>query len=68
LQRSDYTSILDEAADTGKPYTAEDVPPEDMARLTHQLRYQAAKLGLAIKIYTDKQKRTVKVVCARPSL
>jgi hypothetical protein len=67
LQRSDYTSILDEAEKTGKPYTAE-VPPEDFARLTHQLRYQAAKMGLRIKVTTDKQKGTVTVRCARLSV
>jgi hypothetical protein len=57
--RTDYTDALEAGATSGRWQTARNVDPEDVNRLTHQLRYQAARLGLEITIATDTDERTV---------
>ena len=54
--RADYNEVL---LEVGIPHTAHGVPIEDMNRLTHQLRYQADKLGLIIHIEANKEAKTV---------
>lgn len=55
-ERADYSAELEQV---GIPHTARGVPVWDMNRLTHQLRYQAEKLGLVIHIDANKVARTV---------
>jgi hypothetical protein len=49
------------ALDSGEQYTAHGVPPEDMERLVHRIRYQASRMGITINITTDKRNRTVTI-------
>lgn len=66
--KPNYAPDLLRSTETGEYQTAEGVPPTDFARLTHQLRYQANKLGLDIHIVSDRQKGKVSFRCfARPS-
>ena len=64
MNKTDYTEQLRESAKTKRWMTAERVPPVDMNRLTHQLRYQAAGLALDITIRTDPERRTVSFLCS----
>jgi len=61
-ERSDYRDVLIEL---GMWHTARGVPAGDMNRLTHQLRYQAEKLGLEIQIETNKTAHTVSFITRR---
>jgi hypothetical protein len=54
-EKADYTQVLQR---TEEWHTAK-VPPWDMNRLTHQLRYQAERLHLGITIHTNKEAKTV---------
>jgi hypothetical protein len=61
--KADYEDVLSQL-DTW--HTARDVPPDDMNRLSHQLRYQAERLGLTIHVETNKQARTVSFITRKP--
>jgi len=62
-QKADYQEVL---AHIGTWHTAR-VPVDDMNRLTHQLRYQAEKLGLEIHINSNKEAKTVSFITRRPA-
>lgn len=56
---TDYSEVLIESANDGHWKTAKNVNSSEFSQITHRLRYQAATLGLSIKIQTDKQEHTV---------
>lgn len=63
MDHADYAAVIQEAATTGKPFTARNVPEYDQVRLTRQIRYQARKLGIEVHISVNPQEGTVTITC-----
>jgi len=61
----DYSRQLAQSAEEVSWKTADDVAPSDVSNLTHQLRYQASRLGLDITIRTSRKYRTVSFLAWR---
>jgi hypothetical protein len=62
MSNVDYTEVIRQSAATCRWRTACGIAPEDMDSLTHQLRYQAGKLGFDVSTSTDKKKGTVSFI------